>query len=136
MVLRCLPNRFPARIHKHLGFPITDAVNLLRWNDDLLAGKPMAGFDDQETNCPALGIHYKISDVADSSFTGFDVVALQSQCASEVRIAAALVGVTIRAHPTNRREIRLRKSAHAPHSASDPVGRPAIVMIILLFVLP
>ena len=62
----------------------------------------MAGFDDQETNHPALGIHYKVSDVPDCTFPGFDVVAVQSQCASEIRIAAALVGVTIRARPINR----------------------------------
>ena len=102
MVLRCLPNRFPARIHKHLGFPITDAVNLLRWNDDLLAGKPMASFDDQETNSPALVIHHKVSDVADCSFASFDVVAVQSLCASQIRIAAALVGVAIHARLLNR----------------------------------
>ena len=35
----------------------------------------MAGLDDQMMNCPALVVHYKVSNMADRFFGALDVVA-------------------------------------------------------------
>jgi hypothetical protein len=54
----------------------------------------MAGLDDQVTNCAAFVLHDKVSDVANHSLAGLDVVAAYSLCASQMR-TVGIVGVAI-----------------------------------------
>jgi hypothetical protein len=60
----------------------------------------MAGPDEQMMNCPALVVHYKVSDVADRSFAALDVVAAKDVvtakglCASQMGIAATMRAAT------------------------------------------
>jgi len=72
MVLRCFQDGFLGHVHKYLGFLVTDPVDILRRNHDLLVGIPMAGLNNKVTNCPTLVVDDKINDVADRSFAGFD----------------------------------------------------------------
>src|ERR1017187_2134516 len=109
-------------------------VNMFRRNHDLLAGKPVAGLDDQVTNRPTLVVHYGVSDMADRSSASLDVVAAKTLCASQMRIVA-IVGVPAPDGLLTRHKRRRRnhgKNTRAPHATSVPVGRPDIVTIILL----
>ena len=72
MVLRCFQDGFLGHVDKYLGFLVTDPVDMLRRNHDLLVGIPMAGLHNQMTNRPNLVVDDKINDVADCSFAGLD----------------------------------------------------------------
>ena len=54
MVLRCFQDGFLTHVYKYLGFLVTDPVDMLRRNHDLLVGIPMAGLHNQMTNRPLL----------------------------------------------------------------------------------
>src|SRR5207253_4359497 len=109
MVLRCFQDGFLGHVHKYLGFLITDPVDILRRNHDLLVGIPMASLNNQVTNRPTLVVDDKINDVADRSFAGLDGVAAKSLCALQMKIVACLL---------TRHELRrwrsLGKTAHTP----------------------
>jgi hypothetical protein len=81
MVLRCFQDSLLGHVHKYLGFLVTDPVDMLRLNHDLLVGIPMAGLHNQVTNRPTVVVHDKINDVADRPFAGLDGVAAKSEAA-------------------------------------------------------
>ena len=81
IVFRRLADSILCQIHEHLGFRITDSIDLARRYQYLLAGKPASGLDDQVTNRPTLIVHHKISDVSDYSIARLDVVAADGLCA-------------------------------------------------------
>src|SRR6185436_18654514 len=85
MVLRCFQDGFLGHVHKYLGFLVTDPVDILRRNHDLLVGIPMAGLNNQVTNRPTLVVDDKIDEVADRSFAGLDGVAAKSLCALQMK---------------------------------------------------
>src|SRR5438309_10489962 len=116
MVLRCFQDGFLTHVHKYLGFLVTDPVDMLRRNHDLLVGKPMAGLHNQMTNCPTLVVHDKIYDMADRSFAGLDGVAAKRLCALQMNIVACLL-----TRHKMRRRWSLGKTAHAPPFDSVPV---------------
>src|SRR4026207_341854 len=122
MVLRCFQDGFLGHVHEYLGFLVTDPVDMLRRNYDLLVGIPMAGLHKQVTNRPTLVIHDKTNDEADRSFAGLDGLAAKSLCALQMKIVAC----SLTRHKMRRRR-SLGKTAHAPRFAST---------IILLFILP
>ena len=109
MVLRCFQDGFLTHVHKYLGFLVTDPVDMLRRNHDLLVGIPMAGLHNQMTNRPTLVVHDKIYDVADRSFAGLDGVATKSLCALQMNIVTCLL-----TRHKMRRWWSLGKTAHAP----------------------
>src|SRR6266850_8170556 len=115
MVLRCFQDAFLAHVHEYLGFLVTDPVDLLRRNHDLLVGIPMAGLHNQVTNRPTLVVHDKINDVADRSFAGLNWIAAKSLCALQMKIVACSL---------TRRKWRWRRSlwetACAPRFAPVP----------------
>ena len=117
MVLRCFQDGFLGHVHEYLGFLVTDPVDMLRRNYDLLVKIPMAGLHNQVTNRPTLAIHDKINDVADRSFTGLDGVAAKSLCALQMKIVACMItGLK------TRRRRSLGKTARASCFAPVPVG--------------
>src|SRR4029450_13981796 len=113
MVLRCFQDGFLGHVHKYLGFLVTDPVDILRRNHDLLVGIPMAGLNNQVTNRPTLGVDDKIDDVADRSFAGLDGVAAKSLCALQMKIVASWL-----TRNKMRRRWSLGKTAHAPRFES------------------
>src|SRR6266487_5883461 len=114
MVLRCFQDGFLTHVHKYLGFLVTDPVDMLRRNHNLLVGIPMAGLHNQMTNRPTLVVHDKINDVADRSFAGLDRIAAKSLCALQMKIVACL----LTRHEVRRRS--LGKTARAPRFAPVP----------------
>ena len=64
MVFRRLHDGFLGHVDRYVGILITDTPDMLRRDRDLLAGKPMAGLNDELTNRPVFIIDDKINDVA------------------------------------------------------------------------
>src|SRR4029077_9482137 len=116
MVLRCCQDGFPTHVHKYLGFLVTDPVDMLRRNHDLLVGKPMAGLHNQMRNRKTLVVRDKIYDMANRSFAGLDGVAAKSLCALQMNILTCLL-----TRHKMRRWWSLGKTAHAPRFDSVPV---------------
>src|SRR5437773_7836429 len=116
MVLRCFQDGLLGHVHKYLGFLVTDPVDMLRGNHDLLAGIPMAGLHNQVTNRPTLVVRDKINDVADRSFAGLDGVAAKSLYALQMNTVACLI-----TRHKMRRRWSLGKTARAPRFDSVPV---------------
>jgi hypothetical protein len=109
---------FPGQIYKHRGFVKTDTVNRAGWYLDLFAGKPMAGFDDQLTNRPTLGVHHKIAEMTDLSIASLDTVTAYGLRASQMCIGM-LGGVRVIRSSCIARErfrwlSRYRKATHTP----------------------
>ena len=73
MVFRCLYDGFLGQVHGYIGILITDTPDTLWGNRDLLAGKPMARLNDEQTNRPIFIVDYKIGDVANLSFAGLEL---------------------------------------------------------------
>src|SRR5882762_25195 len=121
MVLRCIQDGFLTHVHKYLGFLVTDPVDMLRRNRDLLVGIPMAGLHNQMTNRPIVVVHDKIYDVADRSFAGLDGVAAKSLCALQMNIVACLL-----TRHKMRRRWSLGKTSDAPRVAST------IILLLIL----
>jgi hypothetical protein len=88
VVFRCLHHGFLGHVHRYVGILITDTPDTLRGNRDLLAGKPMAGLNDELTNRPIFIIDDKIDDVANFSFAGLDMVAADGAGTPQPRIFA------------------------------------------------
>src|ERR1035441_9630563 len=86
MVCGTLLNDFHGHIHEYRGVRITDPGHLARRYLHFLAGKPVAGFDDQVTNRPALGVYHKIADVADDSVVFLEMVAAHRLRASQMHM--------------------------------------------------
>ena len=88
MVCGTLFDGLLGQIHEHRGFVVTDPVHFARRNPHLLAGEPVAGFDDQLPDRPALVVHHKIADVADDAVAGLKMIAVHGLRAAQMRIGA------------------------------------------------
>ena len=113
LVCGTLLDGFAGQIHKYGGFVVTNPVNLAGRYLHFLAGKPVAGFDDQLTNGPALGVHHKITDVADYPVAGLDVVAVHGLRAPQMGIRAFVGTATCSGRLTRKR-----------FGATSAIGKP------------
>jgi hypothetical protein len=98
----------------------------------------MAGFDDQPANRPGFVVYYKITHVANGSIARLNVVAVHGLYAPQMRIDSFVVTLSCICFLIPERTGRRRHSwkiAHAPHCIPLPVGRPAVILVILFFVL-
>src|SRR6185503_14613899 len=96
-------------------------------------------FDDQLANRPALAVHQKIADMADDAIGGLKVVAFHGLGAPQMCIRTLGLRINPGSGLARRSFWRHRqnwKTTHAPNSATLPVIGPAIIPMILRFVLP
>ena len=79
---------FRGQVYEDRGVWITDPVHHAGRYLDFLAGKPVSGFDDQLTNCPALGVHHKVTDVADSPISCLEMITVHGLSTPQMSIGA------------------------------------------------
>lgn len=108
--------------HKDGGILITDPVNLAHRYLHIFTGEPVADFDDQLLNGPALVIHHKITDMADESVGGLKAVAIHCLCAAQMRVGTFGFGVGRRRGLDGGKLGRQFQNRKPP----GPVPRPAL----------
>src|SRR5208282_1682175 len=117
MVFGTLLDGLGGQIHEHGGFIVTNPTNLARRYLHLFARKSVAGFDDQLMNCPTLGVHQKIADVADRPISCLDVVTIDGLRAPQVGIGALGGTATCGSWLARERcwwQFQNREAAHTP----------------------
>src|ERR1035437_2289858 len=138
MVRGTLLDGFSGQVHEDGRFVVANPANLARRYRHLLARKPVTDLDDQLTNRPALGVHHKGADMADDPVARLEVVAAHGLRAPQMRIGTFGLRVTRSGWLARERfgwQLQGREAAHAPQSVTLPVVGPAVISVILRFVL-
>lgn len=129
---------FHALTDKHSGGVPTDSCDLAGGDLDLFAGKTMAGLDDQLAQGPSLVVHHEITHVAGSPVARLQEVTRDGLGAAQMRVG----GFGRRPRRRGgcgrkgfRGQFQNGKTAQAPQAVALPVVRPAVVAVILFFIL-
>src|ERR1022692_4942858 len=123
---------FTGQVDEDFRFFPTDSFNPPRRNQNLFTRPPVSRIDNQVADSPRLVINDKVINVADLSVPGLDCTASYILRAAEVRIVAFRI-TTTGFGPSTLPTVRV--GGAPPHVGATPISRPAVIGVVLHFVL-